>query len=69
MFAPSDAKIYILIGKFPDTSYWYWQNIACASGKEINYVFGEVVHGRERGIHSDFMVNLESLALELDQEL
>lgn len=66
VFAPSDATIYILIGKFPDTSYWYWQNIACASGKKINYVLGDVADGSDRSIHSDFMINLDDISQLID---
>jgi len=42
IFAPQDSKITILISKHPDTIYWYWQNIACACGNSINYIFGSI---------------------------
>lgn len=68
MFAPKDAKIFILISKFPNTSYWYWQNIACSSGKKINYVLGSVEPGGN-SIHADFSIDLEKLLSELDAEI
>lgn len=61
LFARRNAKIYIFISKFPDASYWYWQNIACASGKTVNYVLGTINAGDYRGIHADFTVDLETL--------
>jgi hypothetical protein len=33
---------------FADTSYWYWQNIAAASGNVVRYVLGESSRGRTR---------------------
>jgi capsular polysaccharide biosynthesis protein len=59
LFASPHAKIIILISKYPNTSYWYWQNIACASGKTVSYILGEACDGS--GIHADFIVNLESV--------
>jgi len=65
VFCPKNATIIILIGKFPNTSYWYWQNMACASGKIVNYVFGQIAN-THAGIHADFEINLEDLAAALD---
>ena len=58
IFAPSNAKVQILIGKYPNTSYWYWPNIACASGKKAHYVLGKVLNIAD-GIHADFSVDPE----------
>ncbi|MDH5571369.1 MAG: glycosyltransferase family 61 protein [Gammaproteobacteria bacterium] len=69
LFAPHDAKIFILISKNPATSYWYWQNIACASGKTVNYVLGKINSSRSSGVHADFMIDLESFSQALDEEL
>lgn len=69
VLAPHDVKIFILIGKYPDTSYWYWQNMACASGKTVSYVFGEINDSAYSGIHADFMIDLENLLQELGEEL
>ena len=60
IFAPKDAKIFIFISKFKDTSYWYWQNIACATGNEIYYILGEQING-DHSIHSDYIVSLSHL--------
>lgn len=65
IFAPSNASVQILIGKYPNTSYWYWQNIACASGKAVSYILGEVAARDHRGIHADFTVNLQHVLQEL----
>ena len=61
LFAPRDARIIILIGKYHDTSYWYWQNMACASGKTVSYVLGKISKRNIGGIHASFSVDLESL--------
>ena len=68
LFAPPNVKAFILISKYPDTSYWYWQNIACASSKTVCYVFGEVTGGVS-GIHADFTVDLEGVLQEFGEEL
>jgi capsular polysaccharide biosynthesis protein len=57
VFAPCEVKCYILIGRLAGTSYWYWQNIACASGKTVVYIHGQLERGGS-GIHADFMVDL-----------
>ena len=64
IFAPSNASVQILIGKYPNTSYWYWQNIACASGKAVSYILGEVAVRDHSGIHADFTVNLQHFLQE-----
>ncbi|MCP5160072.1 MAG: glycosyltransferase family 61 protein [Hahellaceae bacterium] len=56
IFCPPGAEIYILMSKFRDTSYWYWQNIACATGNVVKYVLGPAVKGGAIGIHSDFEI-------------
>lgn len=60
IFASDDADIMIAIGKYTLTSYWYWQNIACASGKKISYIFGEAVDLKTNGIHADFTIDLDN---------
>jgi capsular polysaccharide biosynthesis protein len=66
LFCPPDTRIYILIAKFPGTSYGYWQNMACASGKTVNYILGNIVKGQTRGIHADFRIDMDSLSMALD---
>jgi capsular polysaccharide biosynthesis protein len=68
IFAPSNASVRILIGKYPNTSYWYWQNIACASGKVVSYILGEVAARDHSGIHADFTVNLQHVLQELGEK-
>jgi capsular polysaccharide biosynthesis protein len=60
IFAGDEADIFITIGKYSLSSYWYWQNIACASGKKIIYVFGEAVDVKTKGVHSDFVIDLDN---------
>lgn len=69
LFAPQCSKVFILISKYPDTSYWYWQNIACASGKAVSYILGEVAARGPSGIHADFTVDLQHVLQELGEEL
>jgi capsular polysaccharide biosynthesis protein len=69
LFAPSNVKIIVLISKYPGTSYGYWQNIACALGLTISYVFGEICDCDSSGIHADFTVELERVFWELGDEL
>lgn len=61
LFTPKQARTYILIAKYSNTSYWYWQNIACASNREIRYVFGEN-SGADQGIHADFKIDLADVS-------
>ena len=67
LFAPPNVKVLVLISKHPDTSYWYWQNIACASGKRVSYVVGEAA-GKYSGIHANFTVDLGDVIQALDEE-
>ena len=56
IFVRPEAKIHILIGEYADTSYWYWQNMACASGRKITYSLGRL-QDRKPTIHSDFVID------------
>lgn len=58
MFCKSDAKILIFIPKYKYTSYWYWQNIACASGKKISYILGEE---EATTIHDPMSINFNNI--------
>ncbi|WP_298595574.1 glycosyltransferase family 61 protein [Zoogloea sp.] len=65
IFCPPGTRISIFISRFADTSYWYWQNIAAASGNVVRYVLGEVERGSTHGIHADFHVNVEDVLKSL----
>jgi capsular polysaccharide biosynthesis protein len=67
IFCSSNAKIYILIGMHEGTSYWYWQNIACASGKKVNYILGKI-KSHSDGIHSDFSINIGDFIQALGED-
>ena len=56
IFSPPDVRVHILIGKYDGTSYWYWQNMAFASGKQVVYSLGEVSNSQST-IHSDFVID------------
>lgn len=68
IFAPKNSKVFILISKHPDTIYWYWQNIACVTGKTVNYVLGEIRDSVVSGIHASFIVDLGDLAAIVSEE-
>ncbi|MCW8886531.1 MAG: glycosyltransferase family 61 protein [Motiliproteus sp.] len=59
IFMPRGSKILILISESPDTSYWYWQNMACSTGNVVDYVLGFAKDNL--GIHSDFSIRKEDL--------
>lgn len=67
LYAKSNSKIIILIAKHSNTSYWYWQNIACAVGLKVNYVFGEVVETSD-GAHADFKVDVGHVLSAIGEE-
>lgn len=61
IFCKPAAKIIIMIPIYRHTSYWYWQNIACAVGNRVNYVLGKITRTAESRIHSDFQINPSDL--------
>jgi len=61
IFCPPTTKICIFISKDRETSYWYWQNIACATGKTVTYVLGEKNKNKMDGIHASFVIDLNTL--------
>ncbi len=56
IFARPNTRVHILIGRYHATSYWYWQNLASASGKQVIYSLGESRDGQS-SIHSDFVID------------
>lgn len=58
IFTQPQTRVDIFIGKLEGTSYWYWQNIACASGNKIKYIFGRI---ESDGIHSDFSIDVNKI--------
>jgi len=61
VFCRPGTEINILISVFADTSYWYWQNIACATGNEVQYVLGRSERSDKLGIHADFKIDPTNL--------
>lgn len=68
IFAPESADIYVLIGRYRDTSFWYWQNMASTVGANISYVFGEIASGGGAEIHADFRIDVPAFLIALDSE-
>lgn len=70
IFCQPSVKIYIFISKYENTSYWYWQSMACASGKLINYVFGVVTSKNNQEIHANFSISCSEVEgiIERDHE-
>jgi capsular polysaccharide biosynthesis protein len=66
IFCKPSTKIIIMIPAFKHTSYWYWQNMACATGNRVTYVLGKITKSFRSGIHSDFHVNPQDLADALE---
>lgn len=56
IFSNSRAHIAILISQQEGFIYWYWQNIACASGGRVRYIIGEKISQNPNNIHVDFYV-------------
>jgi len=61
IFSDSQVRIAILISRQEDVIYWYWQNMAKASGKTVSYVFGNHVDVASTHVHADFQVPLEAV--------
>lgn len=61
IFSETRAHIAVLISQQEDIIYWYWQNIARASGKSVSYVFGNNVDIFKWNVHADFEVSLDSV--------
>lgn len=59
VFCKPDTKITILIARSNVVPYWYWQNMACAGGKTVEYVLSEEMYQNE--VHSAFSVNIAEL--------
>lgn len=62
IFSPSTTCLVIFIGKLEGTSYWYWQNMAAASGKYIKYILGRSLG---KSIHDDFHISQKHISLVL----
>lgn len=57
VFCDPACRLIIMIAELKGTSYYYWQNIASASGGQVTYVLGEIPSRYFRSIHSDFYVS------------
>jgi len=57
IFCRPGTEINIFISAFSNTSYWYWQDIACATGNVVKYFFGKALQNSKVNIHSDFQVD------------
>ncbi|WP_415391181.1 glycosyltransferase family 61 protein [Porticoccus sp. Uisw_050_02] len=60
IFCKPETKIIILISELKDTSYGYWQNMACTVDNRVTYVLGVTQNSRD-DVHADFSVDLNDL--------
>jgi len=56
LFCKPGTLLIIMIADLESTSYYYWQNMACASNNSVVYVFGVIQRNLAKSIHSDFHV-------------
>lgn len=56
VFCNPETRLVIMIAELENTSYYYWQNMACASGNSVTYVLGKIQATAFRSIHSDFYI-------------
>lgn len=61
IFANTNISTSIMIGRHNDICYWYWQNMACASGKQVRYVLSHS-EVKSSNLHFDFEISLLDLA-------
>ncbi|MEG0869414.1 MAG: glycosyltransferase family 61 protein [Hafnia sp.] len=69
LFCNPGTQLIIMIAQLENTSYYYWQSMACASGNAITYVFGSLEQGLGHSIHSDFHVDPQHIIAAIDQPL
>ncbi len=65
IFAPSCTRCTILISKMKDMIYWYWQNMAISTEKEVHYVLGDADTRLDNGINANFKINLKDVDMAL----
>ncbi len=60
VFCKPEAIVVIMIAECEGTSYWYWQNMACAAGVAARYVLGRAAGKvpKRFAIHDDFCVDV-----------
>lgn len=66
IFCKPSAHILILISKHKDLPYGYWQNMSCAIGGRVTYVFGDVEKKSARNVHEDYSINIEDIQAALN---
>lgn len=64
VFCEPQAKVVILVANCNKLSYWYWQNIACATGLNFTYV---VARENQTQIHDDYIIELQDVLCALDE--
>jgi capsular polysaccharide biosynthesis protein len=60
IFCRPATRIIILVSDYRHLSYWYWQNIACATGHRITYVIGGCTEW-PRHPHSSYKVEVQDV--------
>ena len=56
IFCQKNTRIIIFLPEIADTSFYYWQNMACATGNCVEYVLGKV-DDKSSGIHSNYYIS------------
>lgn len=57
VFCKPDARIVIMISRHESMPYYYWQNMANATGNRVIYVMGDTGSVASGDIHGDFTVS------------
>lgn len=60
IFCRPATRIVILVSNYRQLSYWYWQNIACATGHRITYVIGACTEWPSHP-HSSYAVDIQDV--------
>lgn len=60
IFCRPATRIVVLASNYRHLSYWYWQNIACATGHRISYVIGACVEWPSHP-HSSYAVDIQDV--------
>ena len=61
IFCQKNTRIVIFLPEIAETSFYYWQNMACVTGNCVEYVLGKV-DDKSSGIHSNYYIPPVDLA-------
>lgn len=55
------TKVAVLMSRHEDMIYGYWSNLLSPFGIKVNYVLGNIIENRDRGIHGDFAIDVDCI--------